>query len=547
MSGKKVNTTIGITIILMAIYLIILPINIDNKLELNRYENIIVNFLELNKYILVLVLSLTSIVFAIGNRKENGLRNSYLLFPIVILSFILPYKAIYMIGLLSGILVVYFTNKKNYVAIDSYFIFSLFIILATYIAALFVSTFFIDRISLVIKKEIESNIGIIEYKEDFFQYISPIDEGEYVNLNIEKDGKKYFGYIDKSGNTKIPFDYDFATAFYEIEAYDKNFVIAAVSTEEITEVIMKNKRVVMSYISEYESYDYGKKTEEFEKIIKKVFGEKEVRTEIAKGSTNIITKEVAPKERNQEYTYKYRLNTEKDVLVYESAVGNPTKYVLRNSKEPYAEMKLETEHLMYNEKHLYTFKNNTIPFYDRDKNEQGWFMEDGEKITLNGNAQILDIEEDKVLIKNHSKNTAYFIDYNAKVISPIFRDVIVDENRYLIRTMSDKWMITDKSFKKVFNEEFDVIDTSLLSVGIYLLANLPEELPFNEYNYLELDYMVVTRSGHVILNRSNQVFDIQNQFTGDLNNEEDIEEFIDGLKSIKYINFGDRFYKQEEL
>ena len=82
MSGKKVNTTIGITIILMAIYLIILPININNKLELNRYENIIVNFLELNKYILVLVLSLTSIVFAIGNRKENGLRNSYLLFPI---------------------------------------------------------------------------------------------------------------------------------------------------------------------------------------------------------------------------------------------------------------------------------------------------------------------------------------------------------------------------------------------------------------------------------------------------------------------------------
>ena len=69
----------------------------------------------------------------------------------------------------------YFTNKKNYVAIDSYFIFSLFIILATYIAALFVSTFFIDRISLVIKKEIESNIGIIEYKEDFFQYISCLD------------------------------------------------------------------------------------------------------------------------------------------------------------------------------------------------------------------------------------------------------------------------------------------------------------------------------------------------------------------------------------
>lgn len=50
----------------------------------------------------------------------------------------------------------------------------------------------------------------------------------------------------------------------------------------------------------------------------------------------------------------------------------------------------------------------------------------GEKITLTGNAQIMDIEEDKVLIKNHSKNTAYFIDYSSKVISPIFRDVIVD-------------------------------------------------------------------------------------------------------------------------
>ena len=209
-------------------------------------------------------------------------------------------------------------------------------------------------------------------------------------------------------------------------------------------------------------------------------------------------------------------------------------------------MKLETSNLIYDEDYLYTFRNNTIPFYDRDRNEQGWFMEDGEKITITGNAQIMDVEEDRILIKNHSKNTAYFIDYNSKVLSPIFKDVIVDGDRYLIRTMADKWIITDKSFRKIFNEEFDIVNTNLISAGIYLLANIPEELSFNEYNYVEIQYMVVTRKGHMILSQTDHIHNIYYKFEGNKNNKEDIEVLRDDLKSIQYINFGDKFYKYDE-
>lgn len=427
MSGKKVNVSIGITIVLLAIYMIILPINIKKDVDFNRYENIVINVLNISKYILISFLSIVAIIFAIANRKENGLKNSYLLLPLIIIGFVYPSKFLNFIALLSGILVIYFTFKKNYVAIDSYFIFSIFIIIIILITLLIVSTFFIPQISNILRNDIEDNIGIVHYDEEFFKYISPIEnEPEYINLNIIKDGKKKYGYIDNKGNTKIEFEYDFATPFYKIKAFDKDFYIAGVSKDEVTEVILKNKRVVMSYISEFESYDYIQKTGEFENLLKDVFKQKEISTEISKGSTNIAKKKVSPKKQNQEYTYKFNLNKDKDILIYESAVGNPTKYIMKNTKAPYAERKLDTSNLIYTEEYLYTFKNDTIPFYDRDRNEQGWFMPDGEKITLTGNAQIMDIEEDKVLIKNHSKNTAYFIDYNSKVISPIFRDVIVD-------------------------------------------------------------------------------------------------------------------------
>lgn len=112
--------------------------------------------------------------------------------------------------------------------------------------------------------------------------------------------------------------------------------------------------------------------------------------------------------------------------------------------------------------------------------------------------------------------------------------------------MSDKWMVTDITFKKVFNEEFDIINTSLLSVGVYLLANLPEKIEFNKYNYAEIKYMVITRSGHVILSNAGEVYNIFHKFEGDKNREEDIIEFKDRLKDIDYINFGDKFYKNKE-
>ena len=542
MSGKKVNTAVGITIILLAIYMIILPINIEKFIDFNRYENMVLNVQKIILYSSIIIMSIVAIIFSITNRKENGLRNSYLLFPITILGFILSFQYLAIVALISGLLVIYFTYKKNYVAIDSYFIFSIFVLLILIILITISTVFFVKKIAEIVKNEQEKNIGIIHYDENFFKYITPIqDEPVYINLNIRKDNKNKYGYIDKSGNTKIDFDYDFATPFYKVKEFDKNFYIAAISKGEITEVVLKNKRVVMSYVSEFEDYDYIQKTEEFEKIIKDVFKEKELVTEIVKGTNNMIAKPVSKREANQDYTYKYNLNKKKDILVYESAVGNPTRFVMKNIKAPYAEMKLETSNLIYNDEYLFTFKNNTIPFYDRDRNEQGWFMEDGEKITLTGNAQIMDIEKDKVLIKNHSKNTAYFIDYNSKVISPIFRDVIVDNDRYLIKTMADKWIITDKTFKKVFNEEFDIVNTSLLPVGIYLLANIPDKLSFNEYNYVELQYMVITRDGHIILRNTDQVYDVYHRVEN-IKDEKDIEEFKDKLRGISYINLGDKFY-----
>ena len=47
----------------------------------------------------------------------------------------------------------------------------------------------------------------------------------------EKTGK--WGYINKKGEQKIDFKYDFATPFYKIKSFDKEFEVASVSEGNI--------------------------------------------------------------------------------------------------------------------------------------------------------------------------------------------------------------------------------------------------------------------------------------------------------------------------
>lgn len=545
MSGKKVNIAFAISVIFFAIYILVLPYVKTNLIQTpNMYDNRLLHIFDVVKIVLICVFSITAIFFAIANRVDDRLKNLYLLIPFLLIELVYPFKYTWVILLILALAIIRATRLKNYVSVDSYFALSLMILLNILVVAGGISLGLEKQIAKSMQEQVEKKIGVIPFEKDFFKYVTPVEEkSPYINMQLNTNGKLKYGYIDNSGNTKIPFEYDFATPFYIVNFNERKYKVAGVTEDKLTKVILKNKRVVMSYISKYDNEDLNNRLKEFEEILLKQMGQKTIETEIVGGSTNIVKKASIAKEKTEKCTYKYNLNKDKDILIYESEVGNPTRYTMKSRKAPFSEIELKTSTLIYTDHYLYTFKNGTIPFYDRDKNEQGWFMPDGEKITVTGKAQILDIDENRVLIKNHTKNTTYFVNYEGKVVSPIFRDVIIDHDRYLIKTLEEKWIITDHQYNKVFNETFDIVNTDLLSAGIYLLAKVPEKIDFNEYDYANIGFLVLTRTGHTIISNVDRLYNITYKFEGNKKKEEDINKFKEKMTKVKYINFGDKYYK----
>ena len=127
----------------------------------------------------------------------------------------------------------------------------------------------------VLKKKEEVNL--VSYKEDYFKYVTELgDEYRELYINVKGENGKW-GYINASGDKKIEFKYDFATPFYKIKVFDKEFDIASVTEDKVSKVILKNAREVMTYNSEYENENKTLKLKEFEKKLKDTFKQNEIK------------------------------------------------------------------------------------------------------------------------------------------------------------------------------------------------------------------------------------------------------------------------------
>ena len=99
--------------------------------------------------------------------------------------------------------------------------------------------------------------------------------------------------------------------------------------------------------------------------------------------------------------------------------------------------------------------------YDTTTKKQGWFTKNGNKITLSGKAQILEIVGDKVLIKNHNDNTIYFVNSQTEQLSETYKEVFIcGYDRFIVKNSKNKYMVINSNFEKVFESEWDFVDTS---------------------------------------------------------------------------------------
>ena len=540
MKGKYVNLVLGIMNafvgILILIYSKVIP---EDILSVTIQEMSVINIINIALFALLVITAIINILYVFINRKDKIFCFGYLLGIFAIL--FIPIHAIYIctFSFMSALIIIIMSLKENMVDVNNMVMISIVVTIIGLIIVLSGTCFAYKWIGEQIRDK--DNEGELKYSNDFFKYITELDIDDiYINVKNE-EGK--WGYINQDGNTVIDFKYDYASPFININVYNKNFKIALVCDSKSTKIILKNERKVLSYKTESNNNDYSRKLEELNNIYKNTLNQTgEMKYEIARNKEDYLEKRPVYVEQTEDYTYRYDYNNEYDVIITESITGK-NKYELARKSNINIRFTLECDSLDYDSNYLYVYKNGFIPFYNISSREQGWFNSVGKKTIMQGKAQILELVDDVILLKNYNDNTVYFIDKSGNIVSPVYKEVYVCDNYYIVKNTNNKFMFIDKQYQKMFEEEFDYVNTAFSYLNIYICANLGENVTFNDYGYANINYQLIT-SDAVSLGQYQDIYNLDCKISTN-KKENYIDRYNQFLNSIGTLNckyVGDKFY-----
>ena len=540
MKGKYVNLVLGIMNafvgILILIYSKVIP---EDILSVTIQEMSVINIINIALFALLVITAIINILYVFINRKDKIFCFGYLLGIFAIL--FIPIHAIYIctFSFMSALIIIIMSLKENMVDVNNMIMISIVVTIIGLIIVLSGTCFAYKWIGEQIRDK--DNEGELKYSNDFFKYITELDiDDVYINVKNE-EGK--WGYINQDGNTVIDFKYDYASPFININVYNKNFKIALVCDSKSTKIILKNERKVLSYKTESNNNDYSRKLEELNNIYKNTLNQTgEMKYEIARNKEDYLEKRPVYVEQTEDYTYRYDYNNEYDVIITESITGK-NKYELARKSNINIRFTLECDSLDYDSNYLYVYKNGFIPFYNISSREQGWFNSVGKKTIMQGKAQILELVDDVILLKNYNDNTVYFIDKSGNIVSPVYKEVYVCDNYYIVKNTNNKFMFIDKQYQKMFEEEFDYVNTAFSYLNIYICANLGETVTFNDYGYANINYQLIT-SDAVSLGQYQDIYNLDCKISTN-KKENYIDRYNQFLNSIGTLNckyVGDKFY-----
>ena len=540
MRGKIVNLCIGFMNILFGTLLFVYTYYVPQELTKLTIQELFVTRNLLNVIYVFLVVVLFFDVFQYVSNKDNSrIKTGYLIGFFSVSFFLIKEPAIACFAIISGIIIITQTFRDTVVEFDSTTAISIVALVIVGIVISIGATIFYKDIGKSIKnKQNENNL---EYKSDYFKYVTELENsGPYIN--VKKDGK--YGYIKPNGDVVIDFKYDYASPFVEINVYNKNFQVALVSQNKVSYIILKNERQVMSYRSESSDEDYEAKFNELKDIYANTLGQGGVmKTEIQKKVDN-KTKIPVYEELSEDYTYRYDYDDKYDILVTKSKLGSNDKFYFVQKDNMNMKLKLDCKNIDYDEKNLYLYSNHAIPYFDVSEREQGWFLTSGKKNVMKGQAQILDIIENEILLKDYSKNIVYFIDLEShEKLSDSYKEIYIGNNGYIVKNKNNKYMVIDKEFHKIFEDECDIIDTSLAEIGLYIFCdvNENEDIDFNDYNYAKLNWKLLDSNGDTMLENIEQIYCEFYKNSSDKKKSD--KEFIESLRKLDFSFVGDKFYE----
>lgn len=542
MRGKYVNLSLGIINILFGILILVFQLFVPQQItELTLQENEVVNVLAILIKIVLIILSIINAIALYNNRMETGFKSGYKITLFTLAYFILPKFIIAVFPIIGGIIVIKKIVKENLIELDSTFALSSILLVCVTIFLLIAGCFLYKSIGQYMYKK--QNKDELAYSETFFKYITELDTDD-VYIVFKSNGK--YGYINQHGQIVMDFIYDYASPFIKINMYNKNFEIALVCKEGKTSIIMKNQRVVKSYVSETSDNDYESKIKELEDFYKKELKQtSQMQFEIERLENNKNKAKVYD-EKSSEYTYKYDFNSEYDIIVIQSTMGLADTYYMVKKDDEQNRIQLDCEKLCYDENYLYLYSNGDLPYYNIETKEQGWFNYYGIKTNMRGKAQILEIVDRTILIKNYNDKTYYFINENENIVSSLYKDILLGiDDRFIVQDSNGKYLLINKNYEKVINEEFDFIDTSLAKYGLYACGYLPEEIEFNEFGYAKLNIKIIDSNGSILIDNVEQVHNSYYKLSDKIKEKDkQIEDLKKQIKTLNSSFIGEEFYSK---
>ena len=545
MRGKITNLFMALLNILLGIVLVIFSIKIPQDItELTVQENQIVSILKIALYIIISVVTLLNIICYFINSQNSTRKTGYLVAFFVVSYILVKHYIIGVLPVIGGIIIIAGNLKEKWIELNSIAFISLVSVIILAMLGTSAVCFTYKNIGeYIIKKQNENELA---YNPDYFRYVTELGIDD-IYINVKKDGK--YGYINTKGEMVIDFKYDYASPFIKISSYNKNFEVALVCLDGRTLIILKNERLVMSYRSESLDNDYTSKMEELQNVYTNIMKQEgNIEYEILEKKNNISKIPVYP-EQSESYTYRYDYNETYDILVTKSDMGADDIYELAKKDDLTYRIKLDCEKMDYDENYLYIYSNGNIPFYNRSQKKQGWFTNYGRRVVLNGNGQILEFINGNILLKDHNKDTIYFInnDNDINVLSSSYEEIFIcDEDRFIVKKSNNKYTVINSTFQPVFNEEWDFVDLSLISQNIYIFGKIGGVINFNEYNYANnIKLTAYDRDGNVIIDNVEQIYNTYYSISDDENIKyaDRYSSFLNKIKKMETEFVGDEFYK----
>ena len=544
MRGKIVNLCIGASNILLGILILVFTLVVEQDIKLMTVqESQVVDGILTSLYIIMAVVILIDLYQWYTHRRDLSFNLAFFLGVFVFIFLFIKHPLVSIVPIISGILIFIKSLKENLVEIDSTFAISVMVLVMAAAIITTIVTIFYQDIGQNIKEKEDKDL--LKYDVGFFKYITEL-EIEDVYINVKKDGK--YGYINQNGDVVIDFVYDYASPFIEITMYNKNFHVALVCKDGTSTIILKNKREVMAYRSESADENYSAKKAELANIYTNILNQPgEMRYEIKNFKDNILLAK-RYEELPTEYTYRYDYSDEYDIVITKSNLGLEDIYELAKKDDINTRIRLDCDDLDYDDKYVYLFSNGAIPYYNINENKQGWFTGTGKKIQMDGKAQILDFIDDKILIRDYSEAVPviYFIDASRKQVSDKYKDIYIHDDRYLVKDSNDRYQILDKEFNRLFNIDYDYVDTSLISCGLYICMNTSSGVSFNDFNFATLSVDIINFDGEIVVRGAEQVYsefyDISDDRLKPFANR--YNEFLTHFRDVEFNFVGDRFYEK---